>query len=143
MDSGMENYPQSTKHGKEAEARFSGIRRNHIIREAARHEDMILGWDRLDDEFGTVGIKAFVSVRRGEPVQDSLFPIEFVNRDGVQPGWVFKSYETQAYEISEGFFMIKRSLLASLACGWGSALTRCGCVWVPREKLIPYGKIIT
>lgn len=133
MDSGYKNYPQSAKYGHAAEDRFDRIRGNHIVRKATREEDMAHGWDRLDVEFGKVGIKGMAAVQRGWPPQDRLFPIEFINRDGKQPGWVFKPYDIQAYEVTEGFLMVPRTALLPFACGL--TLTECGCVWVPRERL--------
>jgi hypothetical protein len=142
MESGYGKYPQSVKDGLRAEARFDRLRGTHVLRKATEQEDIVGGFDRVDDEYGTVGIKAMCGVHRGDEPQDVWLPLELLNRDRERAGWGFKPYDTQAYEVREGFLLVKRSLLVPLACGWGLPLTDCGVVWMPRERLAPYGTTI-
>ena len=142
MDTGCGAYPQQVAQGRDAEARFDRIRGTHIISRANKYEDAVLGWDRKDNEWGTVGIKAMCGVHRGDAPQDDFFLVELLNRDKEQAGWAFKQYDYQAYEIAEGFLMVRRRELVPLACHLGLPLSRCGGVWIPRHQLAPYGQIL-
>ena len=139
---GYANYPEQVERGRAVEARFDRVRGMHITRRATLSEDKICGWDRLDAEWGTVGIKGMCATERGQELQSRQFPFELLNRDGVQAGWGFKKYDTQAYEVEDGFLLVNRALLLKLVFGWSLSLTPCGCVWIPRGKLTPFAALV-
>jgi hypothetical protein len=134
-----EDYPDQAKRGHEAEVRYDLIRGTHIIRRATPDEDKYQGWDRLDDEFERVQVKARCSVRRGDEPKD-MFPFELRNRDGITPGWAFKKgIQYIAYELPEGFLLVSRIALMDLVFEWGLALTRSGCVQISKLQLLNAG----
>lgn len=107
----------SKQMGTDAERKFVDIMRSngHKVTSSNRYQDMHEHWDFMIDGVDTVEVKSRKKTNRhNQEVDDEVIFIEFKNVRG-DDGWVYGKAKYMAFETVEGFILVPRSLLATLA----------------------------